>query len=123
MLKADQLPIVEDRELPDEEHTLQVLRDSASQHAQGWGLRLTPGVALRLARELKIALELASQAEQAIADNKGYRMREGKLKNKVEDLEHLKVAQATLIEELKAVNDRQRDELKAAKQAVAPGAD
>lgn len=58
----------------------QYLESAYVQGSQGWGIRRDMGVTLRLARDLKIALELASKADEAQRTLKGLQLENGRLK-------------------------------------------
>jgi hypothetical protein len=70
---------------PDEQTCIEYLQAAHQQSQGGWGLRVDGGVALRLARDLKIALELADRAEELGKQLKGEQLRRGKMEKALKD--------------------------------------
>ena len=63
------------------------LENAYMQGSQGWGVRREVGVYLALARDLKIAMELAATADNAQRMLKGAQLEGGRLKKKIKSLE------------------------------------
>lgn len=62
------------------------------QASQGWGVRRQQGVLLRMARDLKLALELAATAVDSTNKIKGLQLEGGRLKKQIAVLEGKLVA-------------------------------
>ena len=82
------------------------LERAYQQASQGWGVRREIGVYLALARDLKIATELAATADENQRMLKGAQMEGGRLKKKIAELEAEALAATIKETELKAEIDR-----------------
>lgn len=63
------------------------LENAYMQGSQGWGVRREVGVYLALARDLKIAMELAATADNAQRMLKGAQLEGGRLRKRIKKLE------------------------------------
>ena len=91
------------------------LESAYMQGSQGWGVRREVGVYLALARDLKIAMELANTADQAQRMLKGAQLEGGRLRKRIKKLEAEAVdAEQRVLARVVEVNDltKQRDETK-----------
>ena len=83
----DGIKLVQLENFASNDETYSELERAIQQGSQGWGVRLEQGVILRLARELKIALSLAAQADDALRKLKGLQLENGRLRKRVKRLD------------------------------------
>ena len=83
----DGIKLVQLENFASNEEACSEIERAIQQGSQGWGVRREQGVILRLSRELKIALTLAAQADDALRKLKGLQLENGRLRKRVNRLE------------------------------------
>ncbi len=91
MIKLEQLNnlklITDESVYRTEEQAVDRLELAVQQGIGGWGVRPDDGVILKLARDLRLALEMSKQQEETFNKLKGTQMENGRLKKRLENVE------------------------------------
>jgi hypothetical protein len=100
----DGLKLVREEYIANDLETAQFIEKAIQQGSQGWGVRREEGVVLRLAKELRVAQELAGSADEAQRKLKGTQLELGRVKKALSVAEGLVESKNRKIAELVKVS-------------------